>query len=165
MTDPDANRPASWHIDELVTANKDSNVTMLALVEEVRRETVARDRKIAVLEKNNRLVMYLTTLMCVTTVILLGLAIVNAVNIAQTRDQAAQLRAVNETLLDCVNLTAECGRANAESQKRLLDEVKKYELTGFYCIRTNPAQRDPEGEAFLDCMERLYPGGPTLSRR
>lgn len=167
MTDPGAESPASPAsvIDELVSANMKSTATMHALVAEVRHETAARDRKIAVLEKNNRQTMYLIVMVGVVAVLLLGLAIVNAVNINQARVQSNQIASINGTLLDCVNSTGECGRANATSQQRLLDSVKQYELTGFYCIRNNPAVKDPDGEAFLKCMERLYPGGPKLNSR
>lgn len=145
MTVPDAGRPLTSDaaIDELVAANRRSNATMVALVDEVRREADARDRKIAVLEKNNRQTAFVMVMVAVMTLLLLGLAIVNALAIDSTRDQAARL----------------------EDIAAVTDTVKQYELTGFYCIRTNPATADPEGEAFLDCMERLYPGGPMLSGR
>jgi hypothetical protein len=94
----------------------------------------------------------------VTVVALLALAVANAFNIAAARD-------INHTLLDCVNLTGNCGRQNAAQQAKIVDQVKEYNLIGFYCIRTNPGPVDPKGEAFLKCMERLYPGGPTLSER
>ncbi len=142
---------------------------MLALVETVRRETEARDRKIAAMAHQQRQLRWAIVLVCVGITILLVVAAINATNIAANRKQADQIALVaakvdrtNSLLLDCLNATGQCGKVNAEQQQRLLSEVKKYELTGFYCIRTNPADRDPRGEAFLKCMERLYPGGPTL---
>lgn len=152
-------------IEELVAANHESNKTMVALVEHVRRETEARDRKIDVLEKNNRQTRWLTYLVGGAMVILLTLAIVNAVNISATQKQEEQVSKLNSLLLDCVNSTGECGKRNAILQNQLLDQVKQYNLVGFYCARTNPLSTDPKGEKFLECMQRLYPGGPTLQGR
>lgn len=152
-------------MEELVAANHESNATMLALVEHVRKETAARDRKIEVLEKTHRQTRYLVIAVCGAVLVMLGLGIVNAINLAATKDQQDQTRRINAFLLDCVNSTGECGRANAVKQAEILQSVKQYELTGFYCIRTNPGTEDPKGENFLKCMERLYPGGPTLNGR
>lgn len=170
MTDPElsdeerADRNASA-VEELVAANHESNRTMADLVDHVRKETQARDRKIDVLEKNNKQTRMLTYMLGGTMLVLLMLAVFNAFNIAAANRQQDQIRAINATLLDCVNSTGECGRVNTANQARILDQVKQYELTGFYCIRNNPAQADPEGEQFLKCMQRLYPGGPTLNGR
>ena len=151
--------------EDLVAANNESNKTMLALVEHVRQETVARDRKIAVMERSQRQVRKLVYLICAATAILLVIAGINAYNIAASKDQQRQIRNINATLLDCVNQTGECGQINAQTQGQVLDEVKRYNLAGFYCIRNNPAASDPKAEKFLKCMERIYPGGPTLARR
>lgn len=156
---------AAVAIEDLVAANRESNRTMVALVEHVQRETAARDKKIAVIEHGNRMTRMLTYLLASAMIVVLALAVVNAYNLAATRKQADQLTQLNTFLLDCVNSTGECGRRNAEAQRQLLDKVKQYELTGFYCARNNPAIRDPEGDAFLACMKRLYPGGPTLEGR
>lgn len=152
-------------IEDLVAANNKSNATMLALVENVRQETVARDRKIDVLERNHRQVNFLIAAVCMAIVVLLALGITNAINLASARRQQEQTKEINSTLLDCVRATGECGQLNSARQAAILQSVKQYELTGFYCIRINPATADPKGQAFLDCMERLYPGGPTLSGR
>lgn len=152
-------------IDELIEANSSSNATMLALVESVRRETEARDRKVDMLEKNHQQMNWVIVGVGVLVVIMLGLGITNAINLAATKDQQNQTRQINTLLLDCVNSTGACGQANAVQQAKILDTVKQYELTGFYCARTNPANVDPDGEDFLKCMNRLYPGGPTLSGR
>lgn len=134
-------------MEDLVNANSESNRTMLALVEQVRRETEARDRKIDVMERSQRQMRVLVYLVGVATVILLAVAVVNAFNIAQARDQQRQVRAI------------------ASQQPEIVERVKEYNLVGFYCIRTNPASEDPQGEAFLKCMQRLYPNGPTLLER
>lgn len=159
-------------IDELVAANHESNRTMAALVEHVRKETLARDRKIDALDRNQRTLRKLTVLGTVVAVALLVVGFINAFNIAMARRNAAQTATIardvgetNRTLLDCLNSTGVCGKRNAQNQRKVLDEVKQYELTGFYCIRLNPATEDPNAEAFLKCMQRLYPGGPTLTGR
>lgn len=123
----------SQAIEDLVAANASSNETMLALVESVRKETAARDRKIDVLEKNHRQMNYLVLAVCAAVVLMLGLGIANAFNIATTRKQQG--------------------------------EIKQYNLTSFYCARTNPATGDPKGEAFLKCMALAIPNGPTLELR
>lgn len=165
MSEPTGRVTPEQAVEDLVAANRESNKTMIALVEHVQRETAARDRKIAVIERGNRQTRTLTYLLASAMLIVLTLAVINAYNLAATRKQADQLGQINTFLLDCINSTGDCGRRNAEAQGRLLDEVKKYELTGFYCARNNPAIRDPEGDAFLACMKRLYPGGPTLEGR
>lgn len=151
-------------IEELVRANADSNQTMLALVKGLREETKARDRKVEALDESVRQQKKLMVVAVIAVVILLMIAGVNAYNIAGQRATSHQVRDTNALLLDCLNREGRCGQFNAQQQALLLDEVKKYELTGFYCIRTNPADRDPAGEAFLKCMNRLYPGGPQLEK-
>lgn len=152
-------------MDELASANRASNMTMVSLVEHVRDETSATNRKVAVLEKNNRQTMFLIYLVVAAVLVLIALAVVNAINIASTRDIARSVEGTNRTLLDCANSTGACGRINADNQKVIIDSVKQYNLIGFYCIRTNPGTTDPKGEGFLKCMERLYPGGPVLNGR
>jgi hypothetical protein len=172
VIDPAESAVNASAIDELVTANRQSNETMLALVEHVRKETVARDRKIDVLEQNNKQTRLLLYLVSGAVVMLLLLASFNAIGITAARQNVEQSAAIaknvdqtNATLLDCLNSRGACGQANAASQKGILDSVKQYNLVGFYCIRVNPATADPKGEAFLKCMQRLYPGGPVLERR
>jgi hypothetical protein len=142
-------------LEDLIAANEDSNRTMLNLVETVRQETAARDRKVDALEKSQRQMHWLVIMACVLSVIFLVIAVFNAFNLNANRD-------TNRTVLDCVNGTGNCGRQNALNQKAVLDEVKKFNLIGFYCIRNNPAAEDPHGERFLMCMKELYPGGPSL---
>lgn len=149
-------------VEELVRANADSNETMIKLVKSVREETRARDRKVEALDKQVRQGRFLVILSIVCVLFLLLIAIINATNIAKQRETSRQVQATNSLLLDCLNRQGECGRWNAEQQALLLDEVKRYELTGFYCIRNNPQVKDPNGEAFLKCVNRLYPGGPQL---
>lgn len=168
-SDPTQNR---MDLEELVAANQRSTDTMLSLIDTVRQETAARDRKIFAMEKQQKQLRLAIALVCVGISILVLVGIINATNIYNTRKQQDQLAAVavevdqaNRVLLDCINATGECGRVNAQHQKELLDEVKKYELVGFYCIRLNPATADPKAEAFLKCMERLYPNGPVLEDR
>lgn len=145
-------------IEELVRSNDESNRTMVSLVERVREETEARDRKVDALEKGHRQVRWVIVLAVILVLFLLTLGVINAINLTNTR-------ATNQTLLDCVNATGACGQVNAESQTRILDTVKKYELTVLYCARTNPQPIDPKGDKFLACVDALYPGGPQLNRR
>ena len=169
MTFPDKDRDArerqSSALEDLVAANLSSNETMLALVDTVRAETAARDRKIDILAKNHRQMNWLLGAVSGAVCLMLGLGTINAINLAAAKDQQDQIREINSTLLDCVNSTGNCGQINAQNQARILDQVKQYELTGFYCIRNNQATVDPKGEAFLKCMEKLYPGGPMLQGR
>lgn len=159
-------------LEELIASNNHSNTTMVALVEQLKRDTELRDRKIEVLTANGRQMRKMTIALVACMVVLLGIAVFNATNLASQRRNAAatariamDTRNTNELLLDCLNSTGNCGKSNADQQRRFLDEVKRYELTGFYCIRTNPALADPKGEQFLKCMNRLYPGGPQLAGR
>ncbi len=154
---------SSSAMEDLAAANVASNATMVDLVNGIRKEAADRDRKIAVIEKSNRQQRNIMYVLSVATVIMLVIAVINAINIGATKDQQNQIAAINKTLLDCTNYTGECGRANAAKQEEILDEVKKYNLIGFYCIRNNPAAQDPRAEKFLACMDRLYPGGPDLT--
>lgn len=173
---PDEERAGRLHsalaLEELVAANHSSNKTMMALVDQVRKETEARDRKIDVLEQNNKQTRLLLYMVGGAVVILVLLAIFNAIGITAARENvdttakiARNVDVTNQTLLDCLNSQGVCGQVNAAQQQEILDEVKKYNLVGFYCIRNNPGTADPKAEKFLKCMERLYPGGPTLTER
>lgn len=159
-------------LEELIRANAESNATMASLVERVQEETAARDRKLEQLARNNREMHRLGWLMVACMAVLVILAVFNAVNIATARTNAAQTAAIardsrstNELLLDCLNAAGTCGKANAQQQRKILDEIKKYELTVIYCARTNPQNLDESGNKFIACVDRLYPGGPDLNGR
>lgn len=159
-------------LEELIRANAESNDTMTNLVNHIRLETEARDRKIDVLAKNNRSIHRQTVALSIAMVILVLIAVFNASNVLagrklaqKTATIAQDTRSTNALLLDCLNSTGQCGRVNAREQALTLDEVKKYELTVLYCVRTNPQLVDKNGEKFLACVDRLYPGGPTLNGR
>lgn len=149
-------------MEDLISANADSSRVMIDLVESVRRETAARDRKVDALEKSQKQMHWVIIMACVLSVIFLGIAVVNAVNLSRTGRQLHETRELNAYVLDCVNNTGVCGRQNALVQERALDEIKKYNLIAFYCIRNNPATDDPRGAKFVECMNRLYPSGPQL---
>lgn len=178
MTDPESGEEPSSRlqnalaIEELVAANEASNRTMVDLVRNVQAETEARDRKVDALAKSQHMQRILSGLGVVCISLVLVLAIINAFELASTRRAAhkqamiaEQVQKTNDTLLDCLNTTGQCGQINSANQAKILDEVKKYELTGFYCIRNNPAIKDPNGEKFLKCVNELYPGGPQLNGR
>lgn len=176
VPDPEENVPSALHsalvIEELISANEASNRTMLELVDTVRKETVARDRKVDALEKGHRQMRWLIALTTALVVFLITLGIVNAINLAEARksqkstaDIAKGVQDNNRTLLDCVNSTGACGQINQANQAKILDTVKLYELTVIYCARTNPATVDPKGDKFLICVKKLYPDGPDLDRQ
>lgn len=173
---PDVEKGSRLHqalaLDELVHANADSNETMIRLVEQVRKDAEARNKKVDLLELGQRQTAKLLIMVAIVLLLVFGVGVINAVNISQARRNAAvtagiakDASATNTTLLDCLNARGECGKLNAEQQRKVLNEVKKYELTGFYCARTNPQPTDEQGAALLACMNRLYPGGPTLNKR
>jgi predicted metal-binding membrane protein len=130
---------------------------MLSLVERVREETAARDRKVDVLERGHQQMRWVIGLAVALVLVMLGFGIVNAVNLSATRT-------TNRTLLDCVNSTGACGRANSAAQAEILNTVKLYELTVMYCARTNPRDVDANGDKFIACVNELYPGAPQLDR-
>lgn len=174
MTEPQPNDRLheALALEELIRANAESNATMAALVERVQEETKARDRKLEQLAKNNREMHRLGWLIVVSMALLLVMAAINAFNIGQARKNAGvtakiarDTRSTNQTLLDCLNAAGQCGKQNAQQQKTILDEIKKYELTVIYCARTNPQQVDATGGKFIACVDRLYPGGPDLNGR
>jgi hypothetical protein len=159
-------------VEHLVAANRESNRTMHELVDGVRRETEARDRKVEALDKNLQQMRWVSWMVGAAIVILLIVGVSNAYNLAsarksakQTRDIAAKAGQINNTLLDCLNSTGVCGKVNQENQTRILDTVKLYELTVIYCARTNPVNVDPKGDKFLACVSKLYPTGPKLDRQ
>lgn len=159
-------------VEELVESNNESNRTMLALVRQVQADTEQRARKVDLLEEQQARAGKLLIVSTAALFFLLVLAVFNAVSITQASANARRTAIIakdaeqtNNTLLDCLNATGECGKINAKNQVKVLDEVKKYELTGFYCARTNPVAVDPSGEKFIECMKRLYPSGPILNGR
>lgn len=159
-------------LEELIRANAESNDTMKNLVDHIQAETDARDRKIDELARNTRSMHRMAIALACAMAILIGIAIINATNLAAGRKNAARTAAIaqdtrqtNETLLDCLNSRGKCGSYNAAQAALTLDEVKKYELTVIYCARTNPLTEDPKGVKFIACVERLYPGGPELNGR
>ncbi len=175
-TEVEDERAARLHnalaMEELVSANQASNATMIGLIETVHKETAARDRKVAQLESNTKQLRKFTLVAMVMCALLLCMAVFNATNVIATRNNAEKtaniaddVKNTNTLLLDCLNSQGECGKWNAEQQRRTLEEIKKYELTGFYCIRNNPGPTDPDGEKFLACVNRLYPGGPQLNAK
>lgn len=170
----DEERSAHLHnalaVEELIAANSESNRTMATLVEKVREETAARDRKVDALEKGHRQARIVIVLVAVLVVFLIAIGVINAINLGsarksqkQTADIAASVDRTNQTLLDCVNSTGACGQVNQANQARILDTVKLYELTVLYCARTNPRDVDSKGTKFLKCVNDLYPGGPQLN--
>jgi hypothetical protein len=163
---------AVHQVEDLVAANVASNATMLKLVEKVREDSYMREKKIDLLEEGLKQTHRLLAMVGAVLVLMLALGVINAVNIYDARRNAAvtakTAQDANGTyalLLDCLNSRGECGKLNAENAKKTLDEVKLYELTVLYCVRINPALADPKGDQFIDCVTRLYPGGPILKNR
>lgn len=163
---------AAREVERLIAANAESNSTMRSLVEKVRQDASMREKKIELLENESRQIRRLLVMVGVAIALLLVVGSFNAYNTAQTRRQAAQsaqvakdVASTNTLLLGCFDVRSECSKLNAEKQKQILDEIKLYELTALYCLRTNNAQQDPEGKEFLACLKRLYPTGPILKDR
>lgn len=157
-------------LEELILANVNSNATMVDLVERVRQDAVMQGTKVDLLEKGQRQTRRLLVMVSVALLLMVIIGVINAVNIGQTRRNAEitakTAKDAGDTyalLLDCLNSRGECGKRNAEASKATLDEVKKYELTVLYCVRINPQVEDAAGRKFLDCVNRLYPGGPQLN--
>lgn len=168
----DADAATIRQVESLVAANAASNATMLRLVEGVREDAHLREKKVDLLERGLQQTHRLLLMVGVTIILMIGLGVANALNINAARHNAAVTAATakdaNGTyalLLDCLNSRGECGKLNAENGKKTLDEVKLYELTVLYCVRINPAADDPKGDLFIDCVSRLYPGGPVLKNR
>lgn len=163
---------AAREVERLVAANAASNATMTRLVDRVREESARRERKIELLEKESRQMRKLLIMVGFAIALLLAIAAFNASNIHQARKNAANTAAAardaastNKLLLGCFDVNSECSKLNAQKQKEILDEIKLYELTALYCVRTQPREEDPEGKKFLDCVKRLYPTGPELKGR
>ena len=173
MSEPRRSLGVDEALHALTQATMESNAAMTRLSTEVHHDTEARERKVELLEVAQRQTRKLLGLLGVILVLLFVVAVINAGNIHRTRQNAAVTRAIAEDtqstyklLLDCLDQrNGQCGQRNAVRTRAILDEVKLYELTGFYCARTNPLIEDPRGERFLACMKRLYPGGPELSGR
>lgn len=156
-------------VERLVSANAESNATMRSLVERVREDAHMRERKIDLLEDGLHQTRRLLLLVGVVLVLILGIGIINAVNIGQGRRNAEatarvarDAQATYALLLGCLDATSPCGRANAETTKQALDKIKQYELIIIYCARSNPRDKDEDGTAFIACINRLFPGGPSL---
>lgn len=159
-------------VEELIAANVASNATMVHLVEEVQRDADLRGRKVELLQEEARQTRKQIFIASIGIVLMLVIGVANAINLNDARHNAAvtaaTARDANGTytlLLDCLNPDGVCGKRSAAQSARTLDEIKKYELIVLYCVRINPALADPKGEAFIDCVNRLYPGGPQLPNR
>lgn len=173
MTDPQLPADAATNaVEHLVAANEESNATMRRLVERVREDADMREKKIDLLELGLVRTKRLIIMVGAVLIIMVSIGVTNAINLNDARRNAAataaaarDAKATYAILYDCLNQQGECGRQNAAESKRLLDEVKLYELTVLYCVRINPQIADPQGDDFLDCVKRLYPTGPELPKR
>lgn len=183
MTEP-ANSPAERRaqtkhrletelaVEELVAATAASTQQMHDLVAGVNAEKEARERKVAALERSYEQSRKLAWIGLAAIALMVILGIINAANLNSARknakataDIARATAQTNSTLADCLNVRGECGKLSAQSQKRVLDEVKLYSLTVVYCARTNPQPTDPKGDKFITCVNKLYPTGPALDRQ
>lgn len=177
MTNPDDDRfheeraATLQQVENLVNANAASNETMVRLVARVQDDAHLREKKVDLLEEGQTQMRRLLYMVAAVLVLMVGVGVINAVNIYDARKNAAvtaqTARDASSTyalLYDCLNQQGECGRKNAIAQKKLLDEVKLYELTVIFCVRTNPLVEDATGDKYLACVDRLYPGGPQLDR-
>jgi len=160
------------HVEALAAANAASNKTLINLVEKVAEDAYMRERKVELLDRGMRQTRKLLFMLGIGLLLLVTIATINAVNIASTRKNAAvtaqaarDAKATNDLLFGCFEPNSQCAKLNVQKQAELLNEIKKYELVALYCIRTNPGAEDPEGVAFLACVNRLYPGGPQLDKR
>ncbi|MET0698591.1 MAG: hypothetical protein ABWY93_02905 [Mycobacterium sp.] len=170
-TEPEQQDPQTA-IQELIRANTASNNTMRQLIASVQAETRVRDRKVELLIATQRHVRNLMRTVIVVMALVLLVAGLNAYNINAGKRNAAQTAAIlervnvnNGLLLDCLNRTGRCGQVNAEQERQVLNEVKRYELTVIYCARSNLQATDVANRLFLACINRLYPGGPALAGR
>lgn len=162
-------RASTEGMERLIRANTESNETMHTLIERVRQDAQMRERKIDLLEDGLHRTRQLLLLVGVALVLLLGIAGVNAIaiqqgrkNLAATAEVAQQAKDTYALLYGCIDATGECGRQNAAKTKEALDKIKQYEVIVIFCARSNPRDGDEDGTKFLACVERLYPGGPTL---
>jgi hypothetical protein len=165
-------REARAHaVEELARANVESNQTMMRLVERVKQDADMRERKIDLLERSIRQGHRLATLLAFILLFMLGLGVTNAINLNNARDNAEvtadAAKNASDTyalLLDCLNQRGQCGKQNAEANKKIIDDVKLYQLVVMYCARTNSREVDPTGDKLVGCVERMYQGGPQLKR-
>jgi nitrogen fixation-related uncharacterized protein len=169
---PRARPDAAREVDNLIAANAASNATLTRLVDKVREDAANRERKIELLEAESKQMRRILIGVSITAAALVVLALFNAITISQARHNAQQTAnaardaaSTNKLLLGCFTPESECSRLNAEQQKAFLNEIKKYELVGFYCLRTNTVTEDPNGTKLTACINRLYPGGPQLPNR
>lgn len=170
--EPDPRLEAVDQVEQLARANEASNATLLRLVERVQQDAKMRQRKVDLLEEGQRQQHKLMILVAAVLIMMVVVGVINAINIYDTRRNAAAVAATAKDaqrtyklLLGCLDVNEPCGKNGAERTKESLEEIKRYELTGFYCARTNPVAVDPSGDKFLECMNRLYPGGPQLKDR
>lgn len=169
---PDPREEAADQVEALARANAASNATLLRLVDRVREDAHMRERKVELLEEGQTQTRKLLVLVSAVLAALVIIGIINAVNIHDTRQNAATVAATaNDAqrtytlLLGCLDVNEPCGKNGAERTKESLEEIKLYELTVLYCVRINPLVQDPGGDKFLECVNRLYPGGPQLKDR
>lgn len=163
---------AAEHVEKLAAANDASNKTLLNLVQRVAEDARIREKKVQMLDAGMKQTRMLLIMLGIGLILLVGLGIANFANIAEARRNAEVVahaakdaKGTYDLLYGCFQPDSDCAKRSAQQQKVSLDEIKKYELTGFYCARTNPAVADPNGDAFIECMNRLYPGGPQLNDR
>lgn len=157
-------------IAELSRSTTESTSTMEHLVEQVRRDANAREKKIQVLEVTLDRTRRLQQFMGAGLVLLLALAVFNASTLSAVRanalvsaDIAKDSQGTYRLLLDCLDqVHGACGKQTAVQTAKLLEQIKQYELTVIFCARTHPAVEDPDGVKFRVCVNQLFPGGPQL---
>lgn len=172
MTDQpahDTRIAAAAQVEALAQATARSNKTMLDLVERVRHDAEAHERKVDLLAAGLRQTTRVLWLLAVVLVAVLAMAFINFATIAEakrngavTAQAARDAQSTYKLLYGCFEPNSQCSKVNAAKQKTALDEIKKYELTALYCLRTNPGADDPRGDKFIACLNTLYPGGPQL---
>jgi hypothetical protein len=164
--------PRAVEVEQLVQANAASNATLRNLVEKVQLDAGNRERKIELLETESKQIRKLLALVGLAVVLLLGLAVVNLIGISQARESAAtsaaaarDAQSTNNLLYGCFEPNSQCAQQNKKTQTQILDEIKVYTLSAIYCSRENPSAQDATNNAFLSCLKRIYPNGPTLKGR
>jgi len=165
----DPRAAAAAQVEALAQANAQSNKTLRSLVEKVRDDAYMREKKVDLLEVGLKQTTRVMWLVAVVLALIFSMAIVNFNNVSAARrnaevtaNVARNAQATNELLYGCLRPDTECSRSNQDAQRKILDEIKKYELTALYCLRINPGAEDPRGDEFIACINRLYPGGPQL---
>lgn len=160
---------AAEQVEKLAEANARSNKTMLTLVQKVSEDAFMRERKVELLEQGLRQTHKILVLVVVALAVTITMAFINFYNIQTARrnaevtaEAARDAKGTYALLYGCFEPSSQCSKLNTAKQKQILDEIKKYELVAFYCIRTNPGTVDPDGKDFIACVNRLYPGGPQL---